>query len=446
MIIYQNTTDAFIDSVRNNRLADDIRQSFINHFHFSPNISEYNSWTNSLSRVRDLIELADLHDNHIVVEYEVPYNQSRIDCMLFGKDVQGANNVVLIELKQWSKVQETNDIGNFVETYVGGAVRTVPHPSQQVKGYHNYLRSYVAEFEAKDPLILKSLAYCHNYKMQSNEGLYADIYKPLLAEYPLYSADDTNKLALKLKTMLSEGHGTELFNRFMVSKIRPSKQLLDNVSKVIKNESVFSLIDDQIVAKNLIWSKLRTNLKNKTKSVIIVHGGPGTGKSVIALNVLAEAAFRNCNVYWGCKSLPFRSGIQKLVGRDNVHMFGNLYRYIPTKIEENEADVLFVDEAHRIEKTSNHRYTRIDDKSDMPQVDQLIRCARTSVFFIDDQQSVRNAEIGSSEVIKEAAARWNAQVFETELKNQFRCLSYKYRLTHTSTAKQSSFFTPGKWC
>lgn len=422
MIIYQNKTDEFIQSVRNNQLADEIKRSFESHFHFSPTINEYNSWANSLSRVRDLIELAELHDNHVVVEYEVPYNQSRIDCMLFGKNKQGDSNVILMELKQWSEVKATEDDGNFVETYVGGMFQTVPHPSQQVKGYHNYLKSYVAEFEADNPLKLSSLAYCHNYRKRENEGLYSDVYKPLITEFPLYSADDTNVLADKLRNMLSEGQGTELFNRFMLSEIRPSKKLLDSVTKIIKNEAVFSLLDDQLVAKNMIWSKLRSNLRKNTKSVIIVHGGPGTGKSVIALNVLAEVASRHHKVYWGCKSLPFRSGIQKLVGRDNVYMFDNLYRYIPAKIKENEADVLFIDEAHRIEKSSNHRFTKPSDKTDMPQIDQLIRCARTSVFFIDDQQSVRNAEIGSSRVIKDAAARWNAQVHETHLKNQFRCM------------------------
>ncbi len=421
MIIYQNNTGAFVESVRNNRIADLIKDNFIRHSHYPPSESEYNSWANSLSRVRDLVELAGLTDNHIAVEYEVPYNQSRIDCLLFGRNGTD-NNVVLIELKQWSEVKASDDEGNFVETYTGGRVQTVPHPSQQVKGYHNYVLSYVAEFEASDPLKLHSLAYCHNYKRRDGSGLHAGIYENLLREFPLYTMEDTRELAERLKQLLAAGKGTELFNRFMLSAIRPSRKLLDSVTRVIRNESVFSLIDDQLVAKNLIWSRLRKDLKNNTKSVIIVQGGPGTGKSVIALNVLAEAASRGHKVYWGCKSAPFRKGIQKLVGADNRYMFDNLYRYIPSRMKENEADVLFVDEAHRIEKSSNHQYTKPQDRSDMPQVEQLVRCARTAVFFIDDRQAVRNAEIGRSDVIREAACKYGAEVREVSLRNQFRCM------------------------
>lgn len=421
MIIYQSNTTAFVENVLNNTIADLIKESFFRHFNHEPSNSEYISWANSLSRVRELVELAYLKDNHIAVEYEVPYNHSRIDCILFGKG-SGTSNVVIIELKQWTEAKATEDEGNFVETFTGGVVQTVPHPSQQVKGYHNYILSYVAEFDTKDPLSLHSLAYCHNYRKRDGEGLHADIYKNLIDEYPLYSKEDTQALAMHLKKLLAEGRGTQIFNRFMQSEIRPSKKLLDNVSRVIKNEEVFSLLDDQLVAKNVIWSKLRKNLKQNTKSVIIVHGGPGTGKSVIALNVLAEAASRGYKVYWGCKSAPFREGIQKLVGQNNKHMFGNLYRYNPCYMDENQADVLFVDEAHRIEKSANHRYLQPKEKTNLPQIDVLIRSARTSVFFIDDKQAVRKSEIGRSEIICEAASRFGASVSVINLKNQFRCM------------------------
>ena len=189
----------------------------------------------------------------------------------------------------------------------------------------------------------------------------------------------------------------------MRSPLKPSKKLLENVTKVIKNEVVFSLLNEQSVAKNLIWSKVRNNQKKQTKSVIIVHGDPGTGKSLIAINVLAEAAQKGQQVFYGCKSKPFIEGFcQKLVGSDGALLFSNLYRFVPSKIEENQLDLLLIDEAHRIEKKSNHQYTRNEDRTDMPQVEQLIRCAKTCVFFIDDKQNVRSQEIGHSGLIRQA--------------------------------------------
>ena len=63
-------------------------------------------------------------------------------------------------------------------------------------------------------------------------------------------------------------------------------------------------------------------------------------------------------------------------------------------------DVLIVDEAHRVEKKSNSQFTLAEHRTDMPQIEQLIRCAKTSVFFIDDKQSVRAREVGATALIK----------------------------------------------
>ncbi|MBK7626691.1 MAG: DUF2075 domain-containing protein [Bacteroidales bacterium] len=168
--------------------------------------------------------------------------------------------------------------------------------------------------------------------------------------------------------------------------------------------------------------EVQVSEKKKEKAVIIVHGGPGTGKSVIALNVLAEAALRKKNVLYGCKSKPFTSGLQKLVGRGGEVMFSNLFRFIPSRTKENEFDILLIDEAHRIEKNSNHQYTKPEDRTDMPQMEQLVRCSKTTVFFIDDRQNVRSSEVGSSALIKEAALKYGAGIHEVTLETQYRCM------------------------
>jgi hypothetical protein len=422
MLIYQNNTKQFVEDVRQNVIADIMSFTFKERWSRRPGAAEFASWQNSLSRVRDLIEVAKLEDNMIALEYEVPYNKCRIDCLLFGHGSDAMQNVVLIELKQWSNVKELPDEGNFVETYIGGAEQIVPHPAQQVKGYHNYLKGFVAEFETIPELALFSCAYCHNYGRQNGTGLFAPIYKKLIEEFPVYTKEDVKPLAAKLKALLQAGKGFEIFNRFMRSPLKPSLKLLENVTKVIKNEVVFSLLNEQLVAKNLIWSKVRKNQKKQTKSVIIVHGGPGTGKSLIAINVLAEAAQKGQQVFYGCKSKPFTEGLRKLVGSDGALLFSNLYRFVPSKIEENQLDLLLIDEAHRIEKKSNHQYTRNEDKTDMPQVEQLIRCAKTSVFFIDDKQNVRSQEIGHSGLIKACAAKFKCELAEVTLLTQYRCM------------------------
>ena len=422
MLIYQDTTTQFIRDVRENKLTTIMLARFQERLGRQPGYSELNSWQNSLSRVRDLIEVAELTDNMIALEYEVPYNQSRIDCLLFGKGKDKVSNIVLIELKQWSSVKALEDEGNFVETYTGSVEQVVAHPSQQAKGYDGYLKGFVSEFENPPPLVLFSCAYCHNYNKEDGKGLFSPVYQSLIDDFPVYTKEDVVALAHKIKDLLADGDGFEIFNRFMRSPLRPSKKLLENVSKVVKNEAVFSLLNEQLVAKNLIWSKVKRAVKKKVKSVIIVHGGPGTGKSVIAINVLAEAAQRGKKVFYGCKSKPFIEGLKKLVGKDGALLFSNLYRFLPTRIKENELDLLLVDEAHRIEKQSNFQYTKPEDKTDMPQIEQLIRCSKTSVFFIDNKQNVRFQEIGSSKLIKEAADKFSCDFSETTLYTQYRCM------------------------
>jgi DUF2075 family protein len=422
MLIYHNTARQFVADVRSNTITDIMRAAFARRWGRIPGEAELQSWQNSLSRVRDVIELAETHDTFVALEYEVPYNQSRIDCLLFGKSSSSDGHVAIIELKQWSAVEALPEPGNFVETYTGGAQRVVAHPSQQVKGYHGYLLGFVTEFEGPKPLLLFACAYCHNYQSKPNEGLFAPIYTDLIREFPIFSKSDARHLAEKLKTLLSAGHGFEIFNRFMQSPIRPSLKLLENVSKMVKGEGAFSLLNEQLVAKNLIWGKVRRGQRAKCKSVIIVHGGPGTGKSLIALNVLAEAAERGQRVFYACKSKPFTEGLKKNVGREAAMLFSNLYRFVPSRVEEGEIELLLVDEAHRIEKKSNHQYTPAADRTDMPQVDQLIRCAETSVFFIDDKQNVRSQEIGSSDLIRQAAREQDCELSEVTLETQFRCM------------------------
>ena len=144
MIIYQDSTKQFLVDTRENRLSEIMLESFKIRFGHIPSNSMYNSWQNSMSRVADLIDKANLFDNMIALEYEVPYNQMMIDCLLFGKDLNEKDTIVLIELKQWSGVSAIEDQGNYqekyeVETVTGGRNRIVAHPSQQVEGYVNYI-------------------------------------------------------------------------------------------------------------------------------------------------------------------------------------------------------------------------------------------------------------------------------------------------------------------
>lgn len=418
-LIYSEPQDIFFSDVLLNKVADKMKGSYN-----TVQNSEFRAWENSTKSIKNLIELSGIKDTYITFEYLVPYTQRRIDCLLYGSNKDNKGVVVHIELKQWDSVKATNIEGNFVETYTGKPKNLVAHPSQQVKGYHEYLVGFVEVFEENE-IGLYGCSYCHNYTRVDGEGLYDQVYKKILDDYPLYSKNDVQELAETLREKLGNGDGYSIFNKFMQSPVRPSKKLLESASKIISDTEKFALLNDQIVARNTIISKIKNADKNNEKSVIIIKGGPGTGKTVIALHLLAELASskKQRSVFFATKSKPLLEGIKHNLERGNQAklLFTNLNQYIPSRADENSVDILLIDEAHRIGKTSNNQYTKAFDRTDLPQMDTLIKAAKVSIFFIDGKQIIREQEIGNTDLIRETASKYNCSIEEVELISQFRC-------------------------
>ena len=423
MKLYEGLTNDFIDEALHGTIADELKLSYENYYLRSPSPGEVNSWRNSLRVLKDVLEHYSLRDNGIVIEYELPYSTKRLDCMLFGNSRDGTSNAIIIELKQWETVKDSGIQDNII-TFVGGRERLEAHPSVQVREYHLYVKDFVSVFNRDESIRLESCSYCHNYsKFQTNPVLLSPKFDTVLKEFPLFTKEDFDKLGEYLKEKLSAGNGLELLNRFSNSDIRPSKKLLEHTSKTIKGEKIFHLIDEQLVAYNTILDRAKKLTKSSKKSVIIVKGGPGTGKSVIALNVIAELLSKNkdLSIFHATGSAAFTTTLRKIVGIRAAKLFKYFNSFSSKMIKENEIDVLVCDEAHRIRKTSNSRYTKSIYRSDMPQIDELIRAARLTIFFIDDLQVVRPDEIGTTKLIKETADKFGAETFDFELKTQFRC-------------------------
>ncbi len=418
MRLYEGTTHQFIEHTIQNLIADKLRESYEEYYGRRVSPAEFTSWTNSLQFMKNIIERNSILDNMIVLEYELPYANERIDCILFGAGTDGKKNVVVIELKQWSSAEDCDIEGNVI-TFLGGSKRMVPHPSLQVQGYHYYLKGFVQVFDEDPDIDLSSCVYCHNYSKRSNDVLFLTKFSSIVEEFPVFTKGDFINIGNYLKSKLSKGDGLEIFNRFRTSEIRPSRKLIEYTSHMIENQKIFTLIDEQITANNTILDRAKKCSKLKNKSVIIVKGGPGTGKSVIALNALAELLSRGQKVYHATGSAAFTQTLRKIVG----YKASGLFKYFNsfTRHKENEIDVLICDEAHRIRKTSSSRFTPRRLRFETSQVEELLKASKVSIFFIDEYQIVRPDEVGSVDLIKETAKKFDADVFEFELKTQFRC-------------------------
>jgi len=422
MRLYEGTITEFKEEVLYNRIADTLAKRFEECYKRKVNKSEFRSWDESLRRVKDVLDTSNLMENKIVIEYELPFSQSRrIDVLLFGRDNKGDDNIVIIELKQWSNdsVEDSEDEGNVIVDF-GRFKKHHPHPSLQVEGYYWHLKDYMTIFDEERSAMLSACVYCHNYNKGVNEVLYLPKFDESLRKYPLFSKQEMVDLGNYLKEKLSVGKGLEVLERFNLSILKPSKKLLEHTGEMINKQQIFHLIDEQITSYKTIMSKAKKIATTKEKAVIIVKGGPGTGKSVIALEVMGELLRMGKDVVHATGSSAFTNTLRKILGVRSAKQFKFFNSFMSHK--EDEIEILICDEAHRIRKSSESRYTPRSQRTGEPQIDELIKASRFSVFFIDEHQVVRPNEIGSVKLIKDSASKLGAKVYEMpELRSQFRC-------------------------
>ena len=448
MRLYEGTVSGFNQDVLQNRIADLIGEGYQKYYHRRVAPSEFRAWQQSLIFLKNSFEYSSLSDNRLIIEYELPYSTRRIDVLVFGQAINRTDSVVLMELKQWSNesIEDCESEGNVIVDY-GKFRREQPHPSLQVQGYHFDLKEFVTMFSEDPAVSLSSCAYCHNYSRNGkNPVLFLPKFKAETDKFPVFAKEDVENLGVYLRERLSDGNGLEVFGRFLTSGIRPSKMLLEHTSEMINKQQIFNLIDDQIAAYNAIMTRTKKLVASNKKSMVIVKGGPGTGKSVIALEVMGELMRQGKTVFHATGSSAFTNTLRKIVGPRAKGLFKFFNSF--AKTEPDSIEVLICDEAHRVRHSSNDRYTPRADRSNLPQIDELLRIAKLSVFFIDENQIVRPSEIGNISLIKEAAKRFgiNAdEIAEFELKTQFRCsgsdayLQWLDKVLGITDSEESSF-------
>lgn len=420
MRLYAGTSKQFIQDTIQNQITEKLRISFFDYYRFNPSDGEIRSWQNSLRALSQTIQYAGLLDHGIIIEYQLPMTSKRLDCMISGRDYNNKDNAVIVELKQWDRCEESN-ADNEVMTWLNGTLRDVLHPSVQVGQYRMYLEdTHTAFYEGVNPVKLNACAYLHNYHYDPTDVIFADKFNEHLTRNPIFTADDADKLKDYLTEKLQNGYGIDVLNKIENSKYRPSKRLMNHVGNVIRGKSEYILLDDQKIVYDRVFAEAKHGFHNKQKSVIIIKGGPGTGKSVIAINLMADLLLQGYNAHYATGSRAFTQTLRDIIGRRGSVQFKYFNSYM--NAQPNEIDVLICDEAHRLRKTSNNRFTPTAKRSNLAQIDELIRASKVCVFFIDDKQVVRPDEIGSVKYITEHALKNKCKVIEfDELEIQFRC-------------------------
>ena len=414
MIVYLANKTQFREDILSNRIEEIVHESFQGTLGRSVGAAELASWKNSLRHMDTVLEDAGIpHDAGVAIEFNIPQTGKRVDFIITGTREDHQRTAVIVELKQWQEAKATTKDA-IVSTFVGGREREVNHPSYQAWSYAMLIEDF-NETVRQDPIHLRPCAYLHN--CASGAVLHAPFYAEHTKLAPAFLRDDAKKLREFIKAHVKYGDDGETMYRIRDGRIRPSKGLADHLASLMQGNREFYLIDEQkVVYETALHLAISSTPKNK--NVLLVNGGPGTGKTVVAINLLAEFTNRELvSKYVTKNSAPRQVYESKLTGtfkKSRIsNFFGGSGSYTTTPA--NTFQGLIVDEAHRLNAKSG-----LFSKGEN-QIKELINSSTFTVFLLDEDQRVHWKDIGSKAQIYKWAESLGARVTEMDLESQFRC-------------------------
>lgn len=383
-----------------------------------PSESEKRSWGNSFKELASLLVESELANINVLLEFQLPYSSKRVDAILVGTSPKNSKPVVIaIELKQWTDATKFEDLNDVVKIAAYGNT-PILHPALQVKAYCEYLLDF-NRFAAHDETKVFGVVYLHNWLNSRNEVIDQ---VPASDTSMLFLGSEKGQFKKYLSEKISAKNSDLVTDEFLTAKLAPTKQLLAVAADEIRNREQFRLLDEQQVAYSVVMKAVRDAEAANTKTVVIITGGPGSGKSVIALSLLGELSRRGKSCLHATGSRAFRNSLRKIAGARAPQvqkMFSFFNSFMAS--DANSLDVLICDEAHRIRETSANRYTKAEFRTGTPQLHELLRVARVPVFLLDSNQVVRKGETGTPEYIESEAKSMGLNVNRVDLDGQFRC-------------------------
>ena len=419
MIVYEGIKSDFLKSVESDSIAMEIEENILTKLGRHTGRSEFRSWENSLDYMYKVLNDEEIPtDAGIAIEYNIPQTSKRVDFLISGYDRNKQGGAVIVELKQWETLEALDGVDALVRTFVGGGRRDLVHPSYQSWSYAQLIRDYNASVQDKE-IGLYPCVCMHNYIRHESDPVDAEQYAPYYKEAPVYTRGQLEQLRNYIKKAVVRGDRKQVLYEIENGKIRPSKSLQNTIASMLEGNQEFIMIDEQKVVYEKILQLATQCQKDYKKRTIIVQGGPGTGKSVIAINLLAELTKRDQLVQYVSKnSAPRNVYKRKLKGSFKMSSIDNLFKGSGayTETADNMIHTLLVDEAHRLNEKSG-MFQNLGEN----QIKEIIHSAYCSVFFLDESQRVTMSDIGSAEEIRKWADIEGAEVVEMELVSQFRC-------------------------
>jgi len=418
VIVYQANKAQFLSDSDNRNIEDVIATKYLARTGRYAPTAEFRSWRESLGQMAKVLRDDEMPgDLGVGIEFGIPQSSKRIDFILSGRTADHKPSLVIVELKQWSASKLSDKDGIIIARRGGSIESEGPHPSYQAWSYAALLEGF-NEAIYDGGVELQPCAYLHNY---FDDGVISHSnYTDYISKAPLFLRGDEERERLRLfiKHHVRFGDDANLMYQVENGRIRPSKMLVDSLVKMLKGNREFILIDEQKVAyENAIAAARHAAVGNK--QVVIIKGGPGTGKSVVAINLLvALSKLGLVSKYVSKNAAPRAVFKARLTGSFRQTHISNMFSGSGafTESEPDLFDTLIVDEAHRLNERSG-LYGNLGEN----QIKEIISSSKCTIFFTDDDQMVTFKDIGHSGELARWAESAGAEIMLLELSSQFRC-------------------------
>lgn len=362
---------------------------------------EYISWRNSLPCFLECVHLADLDNLLVVFEMKTPISNKAIDVLLVGKSVNGENRILLVELKQWTGIS-TKYVNDDGKVYVSEVKAVRRHPLKQLQLYLNNLDYHHSGIQkARDSgteIQVGMIAYLHNFI--NRETLYTDKYKrwePLKQRIFAGGDDEKKRLVKILKRCFINSCETVLLEILKDYEAVLGDEGLEGLRKAYKNEASLKMKDDQQDIVDFVLEHLNEQKENPHKEIIVISGGPGTGKTIVGIRFILEYvnvfnSGKNDNRVIFC--LP-KSQTVKAMFDAACSVEEEYEKEYCCYLQEISAgqNLVVVDEAHRI--------TNLEKTLD----EVFEKGTKLLILLQDDHQMLRPGEQGTFEAFRQYADR-----------------------------------------
>lgn len=413
MIVYSDSVKSFCDNVTS--ISDILNNRFKELFHKYSNSSEIDSWKNSLKYFSNILSETTIPDDcTITLEYNIPLTSNRIDLILTGYNNKKPV-IFVFEFKQWQYVNDIPESDYLVQTILNGNIQEVVHPGYQTWSYSEIIKNYNEYIQIND-IEVNACLLMHNYVFNDDDILLQSKYESFMKNVHYFGSNNKKELIDYLITSLTSGDNGEIIRNIDSSKIKPSFKIQTEINRLIGKNKFFNMIDEQI----MVYDKIMSIVKNeKENNVIIVKGRPGTGKSVIAINLLNAIINNGKTCQYVSRNTAPRV-IYSYTLKDELkktlidYLFKSSGSY--TEINEKSINTLIVDEAHCLTEKSG-----LFNNYGANQIMEIIKSSKNSIFFIDELQQVHLNDIGTINNIKKIASEYKYNVTELSLNYQYRC-------------------------